>query len=371
MIPLHKVFMPPDMAGLTQSVSAVLESGWIGEGPKVIELEQALQSALGSQHVTTVNSCTSAIHLALRLSGVGFGDEVVTTAMTCAATNEPILIAGAKPVWADIDPTSGNISPQSIREKLTSKTRAIVIVHWGGYPCDIDEIMAIAKEAGVAVIEDAAHSLGSTYHGSLIGSHSDFVCFSFQAIKTITTGDGGALVCRSPEAHDRARSLRWFGIDRERRQVNQYNIADWDIIEAGYKFHMNDIAAVIGLSQLPHLEDLLARRRENAQCYRSALAELERVQLLQEEQDRSSAYWLFTLLVDEQVDFIRHLGEKGITASIVHRRNDHYTVFREYQDPNLPGLDEFSKRMVCIPVGPWVTDRDRQHIIDVLCAEAW
>ena len=371
MIPLHKVFMPPDMAGLTQSLSAVLESGWIGEGPKVLEFEQALQPKVGSQHVTAVNSCTSAIQLALRLAGVEFGDEVVTTPMTCAATNEPILIAGAKPVWADIDPSSGNIAPESIREKLTDKTRAIMMVHWGGYPCNIEEIMSIAKEAGVSVIEDAAHALGSTYGDAPIGSHSDFVCFSFQAIKTITTGDGGALVCRAPKDHDRARSLRWFGIDRERRQVNEYNIADWDITAAGYKFHMNDIAAVIGLSQLPHFQDLLARRNENAECYRDALANLKRVRLLSEEQDRSSAYWLFTVLVDQQVDFIRHLGEKGIAASIVHRRNDHYTVFKKHQTQGLSGLEEFSARMVCIPVGPWVTAKDRQHIIEVISEEAW
>jgi dTDP-4-amino-4,6-dideoxygalactose transaminase len=371
MIPLHKVFMPPNLAGITQSVSALLESGWIGEGPKVAEFEEALGPVLGRQNVTAVNSCTSAIHLALRLAGVGAGDEVITTAMTCSATNEPILIAGATPVWADIDPTSGNISPEDIREKLTDKTRAVVVVHWGGYPCDLDEIMDIGKEAGVAVIEDAAHSIGSTYHGAPIGSHADYVCFSFQAIKTITTGDGGALVCRDADAHRLGRSLRWLGIDRERRQVNEYNIADWDIVHAGYKFHMNDIAAVIGLGQLPHLEDVVTQRRANAQAFKNAFETLERVELLTERDDRSSAYWLFTVFVDKQVDFIRHLGEKGIAASIVHRRNDQYTVFREYQNPDLPGLDAFTKRMVCIPVGPWLSESDRQHIIDVISAENW
>lgn len=371
MIPLHKVYMPADLTALSQSLTALLESGWIGEGPRVLEFEQALQPLVGSQHVTAVNSGTSAIHLALRLAGVDFGDEVITTAMTCAATNTPILIAGAKPVWADVNPATGNICPDSIHTKLSKKTKAILIVHWGGYPCDIKEISAIGKEAGVAVIEDAAHALGSSYQGAPIGSHSDFVCYSFQAVKTITTGDGGALVCADLAAHERARSLRWYGIDRERRQINEYNIAEWDIVETGYKFHMNDIAATIGLHQLPDIEGLVSQRRQNAESYKSAFAHLKRVHLLSEEPDRSSAYWLFTLLVDAQVDFIRHLGEKGIAASIVHSRNDNHTAFGAFKEPDLPGLGEFSTRMVCVPVGSWLSSQDRQRIIEVISAENW
>ena len=371
MIPLHKVFMPPDPSELVQSVSSVLASGWIGEGPKVIEFEEALASVFGRETVSTLNSCTSAIHLALRLADVKPGDEVITSAMTCSATNEPILLAGAKPVWADVNPTTGNLCPDSIRAKLSNKTQAVIVVHWGGYPCDLSEIMGIGKEADVPVIEDAAHSIGSTYQGTPIGSHGDFVCFSFQAIKTITTGDGGALVCNDASDHRRARSLRWFGIDRERRQMNEYNIAAWDIVEAGYKFHMNDIAAMIGLCQLPHLGDLVTQRQANAQAFKDSLGSLKRLKLLNEQCDRQSSYWLFTVLVDDQVAFIKHLGDNGIAASIVHRRNDHYSVFRKYQDPNLPGLDDFSSRMVCIPVGPWLSEPDRTHIIETICSESW
>jgi perosamine synthetase len=263
-IPLHKVSISGNIDDLGRSIAGVLESGWIGEGPAVKEFELALAQRIAAPNATALNSCTSAIQLALRLAGVEPGDEVITTAMTCAATNMPILLAGAMPVWADICPSTGNISPQSISEKITEKTRAIMVVHWGGYPCDMDSIAEIAARKGIPIIEDAAHALGSTYRDKNIGTHADYVCFSFQAIKAITTGDGGALVCREPAALERARSLKWFGIDRDKRVVNDYNIADWDILEPGYKYQMNDIAATIGLSQLPYLDDVIAQRRHNA-----------------------------------------------------------------------------------------------------------
>ena len=371
MILLHKVFVPENLDTMMSELRAVIASGWVGEGPKVQAFERALRPIVGSDNVTALNACTSSLQLALRLAGVGPGDEVVTTPMTCMATNLPIVLAGGTPVWADVDPATGNISPASIKAKITPRTKAIMIVHWGGYPCDIAEINAIAREAGVKVIEDAAHALGSTYQGKPIGSHSDYACFSFQAIKHIHTGDGGLLVCRNMVDHARARSLKWFGIDREKRQVNDYGIAEWDIVEAGYKYHMNDVAATMGLVQLPYLAQNIAARRLNAKKFQEAFKNLKRVKLLAEKSDRLSAYWLFTVLVDDQVGFIRYLKEKDIAASIVHSRNDKSQVFSHLKRDDLPGLDAFASSMVCIPVGQWVDDKARNQIIDAVTSEAW
>ena len=195
-IPLFKVHMPKDV---DKPLLEVLHSGYIGQGPKVEEFEKKLSQFLGTENVLTLNSGTSALHLALRLANVGEGDEVISTPMTCSATNEPILAAGAKIVWADVFPENGLIDPSSIEKKITKKTKAIVGVHWGGMPFQIDEINKIALENNLKVIEDAAHALGAEFNGTKIGSHSDYVCFSFQAIKHLTTVDGGAISCRTTE----------------------------------------------------------------------------------------------------------------------------------------------------------------------------
>ena len=370
MIALHKVNVP-DLDSLMTDLRGVISSGWVGEGPKVAEFEKALAPIVGSDHVTAVNSGTSALTLALRLAGVGPGDEVITTPITCAATNLPIVLAGATPIWADVQPRTGNICPESITDRVTDRTKAIMAVHWGGYPCDMDEIRDAAKWAGVPVIEDAAHALGGSYAGMPIGTGSDFVCFSFQAIKHLHTGDGGALVCRRPDDHARARRLRWFGIDRENRKRNEYGIDEWNITEAGYKFHMNDIAATIGLSQISGLNEIISERQCNAALYNEAFQNLRRVKLIDEKTDRSSPYWLYTLLVDDQVGFIKYMTDLGIGASIVHSRNDRNAVFAGLPRFPLPGVDEFASKMVCIPVGQWLTEKDRSEIIEAVRSEAW
>ena len=230
-----------------QLVTQVLESGWLSEGRIVQQFEAALAARLGLCRPVAVNSGTAALHLALALTGVGPGDEVILPAQTFVATGLVILMQGAKPVFADINPLTGNISPTSIAEKITEHTKAIMPVHWGGYPCDLDEINAIADRYDLAVIEDAAHALGATYKGHPIGAISRFTAFSFQAIKHLTTGDGGALCC-TDETDSRASVVRrWFGIDRATSQPSILGEREYDITDIGYKYHMNDVAAALGL----------------------------------------------------------------------------------------------------------------------------
>jgi perosamine synthetase len=360
-IPLFKVHMP---RSVMEPLSDTLLSGYIGQGPRVEEFENALGSWFGSQNVLTVNSGTSALQLALRLANVGSGDEVISTPMTCTATNVPILAAGARIVWADIDPMTGNIDPLDVERKITGKTKAIIAVHWGGYPAEIDELNRIARQYNIKVIEDAAHAFGATYHGRRIGSHSDFVCFSFQAIKHLTTGDGGAIVCRDTESYKRGKLLRWFGIDRESERKDlrcEEDVKDW-----GYKFHMNDIAATIGLQQLQFVADLLKRHRENARYYRDRFKDLAGLTLLDYQNEREGSYWLFTVLVSDRTAFVDQMASVGVMVSQVHVRNDLHTVFSEFKR-TLPGVTDFSARQVSIPVGWWISEGEREFIADAVC----
>jgi perosamine synthetase len=360
MIPLFKVHMPESV---TAPLNETVLSGFIGEGPKVKEFEHQLGDYFDNHMVLTLNSCTSALHLALRLSGVGYGDEVISTAMTCTATNEPILANGARIVWADINPATGNIDPASIKAKITPKTKAVIVVHWGGLPVDLAEVNAVAREAGIKVIEDAAHACGAEYQGRKLGSHSDFVCFSFQAIKHITTVDGGALFCKSDADYQRGKLLRWYGIDREQPRADFR--CEADIPEWGYKFHMNDVAATIGLVQLPYLDGILSQRRELAAYYDRELAAVPGLRLSQWPADRVSAFWLYTLFVERRVAFMAALKERGVSVSQVHARNDNHTMFREFHT-ELPGVDAFTRDMVCIPMGFWVGEAERRQVVEAI-----
>jgi len=359
-LPLFRVFMHPSVQA---SLNKTLMSGFIGQGPKVDEFEKALSPWFGTERVLAVNSGTSALHLALRLANVGYGDEVISTAMTCTATNEPILERGAKIVWADIDPTTGNIDPDDVVRKITDRTKAVMVVHWGGYPCDLKELRAITSKHGIKLIEDAAHAFGATYQGEEIGSRSDYVCFSFQAIKHLTTVDGGALTCASDEDYRRGKRLRWFGIDRESKRKDFR--CEEDVVEHGYKFHMNDVTATIGLSQLRYVRSVVRRHQENGLYYRKRFEGLSGAELLRYQVDRESAFWLFTFLVDRREEFMHAMADAKIVVSQVHSRNDTHTMMKAFRAP-LPGVDRFVERMVSIPVGWWISDEQRERIADTV-----
>jgi len=357
-IPLFKVYMSK---GVMNPLSRVLQSGYIGQGSQVEKFEKKLSQFLGVPWVLTVNSGTSALSLALHLAGVGPGDEVISTPMTCTATNWPILSHGASIVWADIDPRTGNIDPKSIKKCITKKTKAIMIVDWGGYPCDVDAIRKISR--AIPIIEDAAHGFGALYKGKMVGQSADFTCFSFQAIKHLTAGDGGALVTARQEDYRRGKLLRWYGIDRETR--TQFDRIEVDVKESGYKFHMNDINATIGLGNFKKVPWILKKHRAHAAYYRKHLVGLDYVHLTHESKHLISSYWLFTLLVDSSLHFITHMSTHGIMASQVHRRNDTHPVVKAFQK-KLPGVDQFSQSMVCIPVGWWLSARDKSIIVKAI-----
>ncbi len=348
-----------------EPLKRTLLSGYIGQGPRVEEFENALSERLEAPHALTVNSATSGLQLALRLSGVGQGNEVITSALTCTATNWAILAQGAIPVWADIDERTANIDPGTIEELITPRTKAVMVVHWGGYPADLDEIWSVAGKHRLKVIEDAAHAFGSTYRGRHVGTRSDFGVFSFQAIKHLTTVDGGLLVSRDAADCARGKLLRWYGIDRDADRADFR--CEGDVSEWGWKFHMNDVAATIGLEQLKHVDSIIARHRDNAAFYTRELSGISGVTQLDLKSDRASASWLYTIKVNARDKFMAAMKERGIMTSRVHERNDKHSTVAAYKRP-LPHLDRFITEMVCIPVGWWVGEEDRQYIVDCMKA---
>jgi perosamine synthetase len=341
----------------------VLRSGWVSEGFRVAEFEDVLSKEHRLSHPVALNSGTSALHLALVLAGVKAGDEVVVPPQTFVATGHAVLMQQATPVFADIDPLTGNLSPASVERALSDRTKAIIAVHWGGYPCDLDALAAVAARSKVALIEDAAHALGASYHKRPIGSVSRFTCFSFQAIEHVTCGDGGALCCKDAGDAAEARRRRWFGIDRGQAGPFELGEREVDIETVGFKYHMNDLAAAVGLGNLAGLRERLARRKDIAGLYRQSLEGVPGLTLLRADDGHASAHWLFTVLVERRASFVRALEERGIPTSVVYRRIDRHPVFGRTR-PDLAGQDSFDERQISIPLHSSLSDREVQQVVD-------
>ncbi len=347
-----------------QLIEQVLNSTFLSEGQIVKNFETALAQKFGIVNPVTVNSGTSALHLGLATAGIGPKDEVIIPAQTFVATGLAVLMQKAKPVFADIQFETGNIDPKSIKQKITKKTKSIIPVHWGGYPCDLGEINTIAKEHNLVVLEDAAHALGAKYQGRPIGAISQFTAFSFQAVKHLTTGDGGALSCPNESDYEKAKNLRWFGIDRKNSKPSILGERDYDITQLGYKYHMNDLAAALGLGNLEDCTIILESRKKIASIYRKKLSNIAGLKLLSYSDDRESSYWLFTILVEKREDFIRKLQEHGIPSSVVHLRIDHNSVFGGLK--NLPNQEKFNRMQVSIPIHQGLTFFDIELIIKTI-----
>lgn len=378
-IPLFKVFMSEDVL---EPVNKVLMSGYVGQGPKVDEFERVLADYIGNPYVLTTNSGTSAIHLALHMlkdEKRWERKEVLTTPLTCTATNFPILANDMNIKWVDLNPYTCNVDLTDLRRKISPRTLAIMVVHWGGYPVDLDELRDIQDECMYLygfrpmVIEDCAHAFGAEYKGKRLGNHGNICMYSFQAIKHLTTTDGGLLVLPSDQMYRRAKLLRWYGLDRTSSADFrcEQNIDEW-----GYKFHMNDLCATIGLHNFPHFPALLAKHQENATWLHDELSKLDvffgsgsEMDLMWRDAERKSADWVFTLLVKRRDDFMRKMKEKGIGVGRVHDRNDKHNCLKEFRTP-LPSTDRVCKSMVCVPCGWWVTEEDRQYILDCM-KEGW
>jgi len=338
---------------------------WIGEGPLVREFEESLSARFGFPNCLALNSGTAALRLALALCGVGPGDEVITPAQTCTATNMPILGQFAVPVFADIRYETGNLDPEDIEHRITERTKAIMCVHWAGYPCDMDRINFVADKYELPVIQDGAHAIGAMYKGFHVALMSQYFMCSFQAIKQLTTGDGGVLSVISEEKYHEGRRRRWFGIDRRNRDMQENGYAFWDQAEVGYKMHMNDIAASIGLGNLNDIDRILEQRKEIAAWYRDELEGVPGVELFESRPDRESANWLFTMHVEDRPGFCRMMRDKGIEVSVVHIRNDRHTVFGPLRQ-DLPNTDRYEETNISIPLHNALTPADVGYVIECI-----
>lgn len=358
---LFHPYVPSDAIG---SVSRVLSSRWIGQGPLVDQFETEFETRIGEGKSVAVGSGTDALHLAYLLAGIREGDEVICPVFTCTATNLPLLYIGAKPVFADIDLKTMNICSKSIKSLITDKTKAIVTVDYGGLPCDYDEIERIAKDHSLKVIDDAAHSIGAYYRSRQIGTVADFTTYSFQAIKHITTGDGGLLHVKDAEIVDKAKRIRWFGIDRKAKFSG---IWENDIKEIGYKYQMTDIGAALGLAGLSNLDIILNHRRKLLRTYEQELSGIDGLYNvgIENQSDRVHSAWLHTIMVDNRTALQDKLAKFNIESGQVHFRNDMYSIFggrRGY----LANMDIAESKYLVLPLHMKLSEEQVREICQVI-----
>ncbi len=358
------LFYPHVPESAVSAVTEVLHSRWIGQGPKVAQFEKEFGTKFGgSGHALAVGSGTDALHLAYLLAGLQPGDEVITPVFTCTATSIPFLYMGVKIRFADVDPETLNINVNHVRSLISEKTKAIVCVHYGGLACDMDELHAIASEYNIPIIEDAAHALGATYKGRFVGQLSQFTMFSFQAIKSLTTGDGGMLVVQDQELVPQAERIRWFGIDRSNKQKGTW---ENDIWEVGYKYQMTDIAAAMGLAGLHEFDRTLAYRQRLFDIYRSGLQGIDGIRLIgADHTDRTHAAWLCTALVEKRVDFMKYLRAHRIESGQVHYRNDRYSILGGRRD-DLPNMDAVEENYIVLPLHTHIKESDVAFVCDTI-----
>lgn len=364
------LFYPYVPSRAKEFVAETLDSRWIGQGPRVEQFEKEFVKALGIRHRgVAVGAGTDALHLAYLLAGVQPGDEVIVPVFTCTATSIPLLYHGVRIRFADIQRRTMNIDVDHVRRLANDKTRAIVCVHYGGLPCDMEQILAVGYDLGVPVIEDAAHAVGATYHGEAIGNLSPYTMFSFQAIKHLTTGDGGMLVIQDKELEAKSERLRWFGIDRRAKQGGYW---ENDILEVGYKYQMNDVGAAIGLAGLIELPKILDHRRRLFQRYQELLSSIPGIEVVGADYtDRKHGCWLCTVLAENREGLVRKLREARVESGRVHYRNDRYSIFSNFVEPgSYPNMDYLESRYLVLPLHMHLSMADVEYICDVV-GQGW
>ena len=365
-IPLFKPSYGPEEL---EALKAPFESGWIGLGPKTKEFEDAFKEYVKSEHAIGTSSATAALHLGLSMFDIK-DREVITTSMTFVSTNHAILYGQGIPVFADIEPDTLNIDVKEIEKLITPKTKAIVGVDYGGHPCDWDAINALAKKHNLLVLDDAAHACGSRYKDLPVGSLADITAFSFHAVKNLATGEGGMVTTNNPEWDKRIRSKRWMGINKstfDRDIVGQGYSWYYEVEELGWKYHMSDIAAVLGLVQLKKLDEKNKRRREIAAIYKKEFQSLAWMELPVEKPYAYSSTHNFVVKVpsESRDKFISYLKEKGISTGVHYIPNHLYKMYQPYSR-KLPVTETVWKKIVTLPLFPDLKAEEIEYIIEAI-----
>jgi len=313
-----------------------------------------------------VNSATAALHLAMKVVGVQ-GGEVITTSMTFVSTNHAILYNNARPVFCDIEADTLNIDTSAIESLITEKTKAIVVVHYGGYAVEMDPVLQIAQKHRLKVIEDAAHGAGGEYQGRKLGSIADVGCFSFHAVKNLACGDGGMIVTNDPDVDSELRRLRWMGITRDTfsRDDDPQKGYSWyyDVVEVGYKCHMNDITAALGLVQLAKLDRSNAKRCELVKRYNDSLSGVGDIEIpIRKPYMTRPAYHNYVIKTKQRDQLNAYLAEKGISTSVHYFPNHLYGMYKPHYR-YLPVTETVWKRLLTLPLYPDMTDQQQDLVI--------
>ena len=360
------LFYPYIPAKSLKILKNTLSTRWIGQGPMVDKFEKKFSDIfLKGKECVSTGSGTDALHLAYLLAGIKKNDEVITPVFTCTATNIPLLYIGAKIKFADVDPKTMNICITSLKKLISKKTKAIVCVHYGGIPCDMSAIRKLAKKYKVKVIEDAAQALGAEYNNKKIGDISDFTTFSFQAIKHITTGDGGMLCIKDSKLVDVAKRMRWFGIDRKKKQLGIWKN---DVKEIGYKYQLTDLGASIGYQGLLDFKKILSHRIKINEIYLKNLSKNPNIICIHDhDRKKKSAAWLFTILTKKKDYLQKKLREKNIETNQVHFRNDKYSIFKKFaKNQKFKNMDKIEDHYLVLPIHTKVSKEDAEYICKLI-----
>ena len=359
MIWLFAPFLPK-IAG--DEVKKVIDSGMINRGKVAEEFEKLLREKYGFFLVHTVNSCTSALRLSLLAAGVKPGDEVLSTPWSMIATNTAILECGAKPIFVDIEYDSLNMDPMKIEERIKERTKAIMVVHYAGYPANMAAIYKIAHQRGLEVIQDCAHAMGAQHRGRNIGAFGKYCCFSFQAIKTITMGDGGAISTTDEDVYNDVVKRSWFGIDKKLRVKTPYGAFPTEIDTLGFKNNITDIDAALGLVGLKNIDYALNKRRGIAEEYNEEFQDLDKVKLPVYAPFNQSAWWLYPIHVKDRDSFAKFMGDNQIQVDKHNERNDKYKIFGGI-DPSLEITRRVDEDIIHIPLHASLTPEEVAFII--------
>jgi dTDP-4-amino-4,6-dideoxygalactose transaminase len=367
---------PPIEEAEIEEVVKSMRAAWLGTGPKVARFEQDFKTYKQAPHAVALNSCTAALHLSILAAGIGPGDEVITTALTFCATVNAVIHAGATPVLADIDPSTMNLDPLQVERRITPRTRAILPVHFAGYPCEMDALCEMARRYNLKIIEDCAHAIETEYKGRKAGTFGDFGCFSFYATKNVVTGEGGMVLAQREEDAARIKVLGLHGMSKDAwKRFGDEGYKHYQVVECGFKYNMMDLQAAIGIHQLKRIDAYWQRRRELWHRYNAALAGLPLGLPPNEVSGVRHAYHLYTLLIDKERAGISrdHFLDAMTTRKIgvgVHYlsipEHPYYQRTFHWQPQDYPNAMRFGRQTVSIPLSPRLSDGDAEDVIEAI-----
>lgn len=366
-IPFLRAVFPDD---IQDSLAEVFRSGYVGSGDLISSFERALEAYLGAPAALVTSSCTAALTLTYVAVGIEAGSFVLSTPMSCPATNIPLLQLGARIEWLDVDPLSGNVTAESVAEgfRRCEAPRAVVIMDWGGVPCDYPAIAAECRDRKTLLILDAAQSFGSSYSNRLWPPEADYVCHSFGPTKLFSSVEGGAVLANSYEELERMKALRWYGIQRESRDSLRF--WEYDVKELGYRFVSNNVSAAIGLRMLARIHERLRHHRRLAAAYDHMLIGMPGLRIGVRPPGSEPNFWLYTILVEDRDGLMSKLHSSGIHAATPHKRNDELLATWNEAQPSVPlkGLGQFSRQYLCLPIGSWMQLDDIERVCQAIKA---